>query len=56
MLTPGPFRRLFDRPSADASPDLGTSTSGPNRGPTPVEAPSSGPGPTIPPLDRLQER
>jgi hypothetical protein len=40
ILTPGPFRRLFDNPSADASPDFGTSTSGPSRGPAPTEAPA----------------
>jgi hypothetical protein len=40
ILTPGPFRRLFENPSADASPDFGTSTSGPARGPAPAEAPS----------------
>jgi hypothetical protein len=54
MLTPGPFRRLFDRPSADASPEMGTSTSSPNRGPAPMEAPSS--GQMVPPAERAPER
>jgi len=39
MLTPGPFRRLFDRPSADASPELGTPAAGPERAAPPGEAP-----------------
>ncbi len=39
MLTPGPFRRLFENPSADASPEFGTPASGPNRGQPPAEAP-----------------
>jgi hypothetical protein len=39
MLTPGPFRRLFENPSADASPDFGTPTAAPDRGPPPAEAP-----------------
>ena len=52
ILTPGPFRRLFDRPSADASPELGTPTSGPRPDP-----PQSVPGQlTPPPFQRLQER
>lgn len=37
MLTPGPFRRIFENPSADASPDLGRPAAGPNRGPPPAE-------------------
>jgi hypothetical protein len=40
MLTPGPFRRLFENPSADASPDFAAPSAGPSRGPTPTEAPS----------------
>ena len=39
MLTPGPFRRLFENPSADASPDFGAPASGPDRGPPPAEEP-----------------
>jgi hypothetical protein len=54
MLTPGPFRRLFDQPSADASPDYSAPSSGPNRGPPPAETPA--PGPTIAPAERLHER
>lgn len=52
MLTPGPFRRLFDRPSADASPELGAPTSGP--------APASPAAPPAPakvwPSERLPDR
>ena len=36
---PRPFRRLFENPSADASPDFGTPTAAPDRGPPPSEAP-----------------
>lgn len=39
MLTPGPFRRLFENPSADASPEFGSPTAAPDRGPPPAEAP-----------------
>ena len=39
ILTPGPFRRLFENPSADASPDFAGPTAGRGR-PAPVEAPS----------------
>jgi len=53
MLTPGPLRRLFDRPSADAAiPDLGASTSAPDRGAPPAEAP----GRMIAPAERVHER
>lgn len=52
MLTPGPFRRLFENPSADASPDFGTPTSGPDRGPPPAEAP----GRMIAPEQRAPDR
>ena len=37
MLTPGPFRRIFENPSADASPDLGRPAAGPDRGPPPAD-------------------
>jgi hypothetical protein len=54
MLTPGPFRRLFDRPSADASP-LGAPPAAPAPGARPQ--PGSVPGQVLPPpFERLEER
>jgi hypothetical protein len=52
MLTPGPFRRLFENPSADASPDFGAPTSGPSPSPPPPEAP----GRMIAPDQRAPDR
>jgi hypothetical protein len=55
MLTPGPFRRLFDQPSADLGADIGTPTSGPApRGPS---APPAPPAPAkVWPGERLPDR
>jgi hypothetical protein len=54
MLTPGPLRRLFDRPSADASP-LGAPAAEPDSGGR--RAPRAVPGQVVPPpFERLEER
>lgn len=51
MLTPGPLRRLFANPSADASPEFSMPAAGPDRGPPPAEAP-----PMIAPAPGAPER
>jgi len=61
MLTPGPLRRIFDGPSADASPPMSAPSAGPQRGgPTRRTAPPeprSVPGQfTPPPFQRIEER
>jgi hypothetical protein len=53
ILTPGPFRRLFENPSADASPDFGAPTAGPDRGAAPT---TEAPGRMIAPEQRAPER
>ncbi len=52
ILTPGPFRRLFDSPSADASPEFGAPLSTPDRNAAPIESR----GRIVPPESRAPDR